>query len=64
MTGRGDYRKLFRRLTARGYQVFHAPSGHWKIYRNEQLVYTTSFSPSDWRTMRNLKKDLKRKGIL
>ncbi|MBT1161257.1 hypothetical protein [Bifidobacterium sp. SO1] len=60
MTSRGDDRKIRRWLERKGYTVELANSSHWKITRDGRLVTTTSLTPSDRNSYKNLLHDIRR----
>lgn len=62
MTARGDDLKLMHYLASQGYRIVKAASGHWKIRdENGVLLASTSGTPSDWRSRRNLLHDLNKR---
>lgn len=46
-----------------GYEVVMDGNGHWKILRPEERTLTICATPSDIRTLRNIKAYLRRNGI-
>ena len=55
-----DLAKLFKVARERGWTVTRTPRGHFQMrHPNGALVYTGS-TPSDGRTLRNVRADLRR----
>ena len=63
MSTRASWHRQLRDLaTAYGWRVLHTRSGHFKLVHPDTgaRVYAPG-SPSDWRALRNLRSDLRRK---
>jgi hypothetical protein len=62
MSARADLQRLFRELRRHGFAVSKTGGGHQRITRTGRpgaAVFTAS-TPSDWRTIRNLKSNLRK----
>jgi len=58
-----EVRNLIRALERQGAEVRTGGSGHLKVYRDGNLVYTFAATASDHRTMRNTIAGLRRAGF-
>lgn len=56
------FKELLKRLEAEGWTVELKTSGHRKLTSPTGAVVFTSSSPSDFRAIRNVERDLKRAG--
>jgi hypothetical protein len=57
-----ETRELVRKLKALGCEV-RPHKGHWKVYRDGEYVATVPSTPSDHRTMLNVRAQLRRIGL-
>jgi hypothetical protein len=55
-----DLHQLLAQARNRGWTIDHTRNGHWRLRgQNGDLLFTGS-SPSDWRSIRNLRSDIMR----
>jgi hypothetical protein len=60
-----DLRPLVKQLKRGGYDVRQTKGNHWGVYAaSGQLLVVFSATASDHRAVRNLRADLKRRGII
>jgi predicted RNA binding protein YcfA (HicA-like mRNA interferase family) len=57
---RHDLAKLLRQASACGWQLSRTRGGHWLLRHPSGAVVVTSGSPSDWRTLRNTRAQMRR----
>lgn len=60
--GHKDIKKLLHELSKQGFDIQITKSSHYKIRKNGRFVATIPVSPSDWRSMNNAEKYLKKAG--
>lgn len=59
-----ELKKLIKAIEAAGFQTITAKSGHIKVYDEEGTLLTVfSGTPSDWRSIQNSLRPLKRLGF-
>lgn len=58
-----DTLALLKSIESAGGRVVRSKSGHWKIYRDRQLITTVPYSPSDWRSLANARRTIRNAGI-
>jgi len=56
------YRQLLERVDAAGYTVTLRNGGHFRVEAPDGVVFCTA-TMSDWRGMKNVKRDLRRYGV-
>ena len=57
-------RDIIKEVRRRGYTVEKARNGHWNVRRpNGTFVTQLPSTPSDWRTVKNTVRSLRRAGI-
>jgi predicted RNA binding protein YcfA (HicA-like mRNA interferase family) len=54
--------ELFKRLESEGWEIERRKAGHVRLTSPKGGVVFTSSSPSDFRALRNVERDLKRAG--
>lgn len=63
--GNGDLRALFREVEAAGWSVERGGGGHYKIRNADgQIVASSPATPSDYRSIRNVRAQLRRAGMV
>lgn len=55
-----DLAAALRQLRRDGYATTRTTRGHWQVRRGSQLVATAPGTPSDWRSVRNLRAVVRR----
>ena len=58
-----EYRELFEIAASQGWRVEQRKNTHLSWISPTGTKVFSSFTPSDWRAIQNLKKDLKRYGL-
>lgn len=59
-----ELKKLIKAIKAAGFQTITAKSGHIKVYDEDgKLLAVFSGTPSDWRSIQNSLRPLKRLGF-
>jgi tRNA splicing endonuclease len=60
-----DITVIVKELRRRGYVVKKGGrANHWKVYRNGHLISVMAATPTDHRAIKNIKKYLKRQGVI
>ena len=59
-----EIRQLIRQLNQQGFDVRTTRRGHYLVSRNGRVVAGIPGTPSDWRSMKNTRSELRRAGFV